>query len=136
MTGNLLIDTLISVAAIAVMVGFARLLFPAPTILVTEATARARLALDEPDFEPRAWLIDKKGRAALVEGADAGFAIIKALGLDLVIRRFPAEAPRTSYHNEEITLKFDDLTMPRAVISNDSAKAWALKLSKNDIEKV
>ncbi len=129
MTGNLLIDTLVSIAAIAVMVGVARLLFPAPSISVTQATASARLSLDEPDFEPRAWLIDKKGRAALVEGADTEFAVVKSLGLDLVIRRFPAEKMKASYHNDDITLKFDDLTLPRAIITNESAKTWAQKLS-------
>ena len=129
MTGNLLIDTLISIAAIAVMVGVARLLFPAPSILVTEETARARLALDEPDFEPRSLLVDKKGRAALVVGADASLAVVKSLGLDLVIRRYAAENLNATYHNGEITLRFDDVTLPRAVISSDATQAWAQKLS-------
>ena len=134
MTGNLLIDTLISIAAIAVMVAVARLLFPAPSILVTEETARAQLALDEPDFEPRAWLFDKKGRAALVEGADAGLVVVKSLGLDLVIRRIAAENLRASYNNGEITLILDDVTMPKTVVSSGSAQAWAQRLAITGIE--
>lgn len=134
MTGNLLIDTLISVAAIAVMVGVARLLFPAPSVLVTEETARARLALDEPDFEPCAWLFDKNGRAALVEGADAGLVVVKSLGLDLVLRRTAAEDLRASYNNDEITLRLDDVTMPKAVISNEGAQAWAQRLAIKEVE--
>jgi len=132
MTGNLLIDTLISIAAIAVMVAVARLFFPTPAAPVTEASAMDRLALDEPDFKPRAWLIDHEGRAALAEGADSDFVLVKRVGLDLVSRRFRAEAVKAAHHNDELAIEFADTTLPRAVILNGGAAEWVQKLTMQD----
>ncbi|MEO1240734.1 MAG: hypothetical protein AAFX54_02400 [Pseudomonadota bacterium] len=128
MTGNLLIDTVISIAAIAVMVAIARLLFPPPAAKVTEAAAMERLALDEPDFAAQAWLIDREGRAALAQGAAGDFALIKKLGLDLVTRRFRAGAVSVAADESALILGLGDTTLPRVVISTDDAAHWALKL--------
>lgn len=129
MTGNLLLDTLISLAAIAVMVLLARLLFPSPPAKVTEAEARDRLSLDEPDFMPSAWLIDQSGRAALAEGSDGEFALIKKVGLDLAIRRFRKGDMQVGDQEGDLVLESGDVTLPEIRISNPDAKAWALKLS-------
>lgn len=128
MTGNLLIDTLISIAAIAVMVAIARLLFPPPAASVTEASATERLALDEPDFAAQAWLIDRQGCAALAQGAAGDFVLIKKLGLDLVTRRFRAGAVSVAAEKNALILGLGDTTLPKVVISTDDAAHWALKL--------
>lgn len=128
MTGNLLIDTLISIAAIAVMVAIARLLFPPPAAKVTEASATERLALDEPDFAAQSWLIDREGRAALAQSAAGDFVLIKKLGLDLVTRRFRAGAVAAVADENTLVLGLGDTTLPKVVISTDDAAHWALKL--------
>lgn len=134
MTGNLLLDTLISLAAIAVMVLLARLLFPAPGAKVTEAEARERLALDEPDFTPDAWLIDEQGRAALAEGASGEYALVKKVGLDLAIRRFKKGDMQVGDQEGDLVLSSGDLTLPETRISNPKASAWTLKLkSQSDM---
>lgn len=128
MTGNLLLDTLISLAAIAAMVLLARLVFPAPATKVTEAEARDRLALDEPDFTPNAWLIDDNGRAALAESTSGEFALVKRLGLDLAIRRFRKGDMQIGDTKDDLVLKSGDVTLPEVRISNPAAQDWALKL--------
>ena len=134
MTGNLILDTLISLAAIAVMVLLAQLLFPAPAAKVTEAEARERLALDEPDFTPSAWLMDARGRAALAEGADGEYALVKKVGLDLAIRRFRKGDMQVGDREGDLVLSSGDLTLPETRILNPKASAWKLKLkSQSDM---
>lgn len=128
MTGSRTLDTLISLAAIAVMVLLARLVFPAPAAKVTEAEARDRLALDEPDFTPSAWLIDDNGRAALAESASGEFALVKRLGLDLATRRFRKGDMKVGDTKDDLVLKSGDVTLPEVRISNPAAQDWALKL--------
>jgi len=129
MTGNLLLDTLISLTAIAIMVLLARLLFPAPVAKVTEAEARDRLVIDEPDFTPDTWLIDEHGTAALAEGANGEFVLVKKVGLDLATRRFKKGDMQVGDREGDLVLKSSDVTLPEVRISNPEAKVWALKLS-------
>lgn len=128
MTGNLLIDSLISVAAIALMVGVAWALFRAPAPAVTKEAATERLAFDEPDFRPIRWLVDGKGRAALAEGADGDVAIVSRLGVDLLTRRFPAEAVRASEQTGMLVIRPNDPGSRRLVIEAEGAAEWARKL--------
>ena len=129
MTGNLLIDSLISIAGILVMVVVVRLVFPKPAAKVTEALARERLALDEPDFAPRAWLIDGEGRAALAEGAAGDFVLIERLGLDLVTRRFKPGAAKIAVEEGALVVKLPDHTTPKVAIAGGDATGWAMKLN-------
>jgi hypothetical protein len=128
MTGDLLIDSLISVAAIALMVGVAWAFFRAPAQPVTEAAAAERLAFDEPDFRPVRWLADAKGRAVIAEGADGDVAVVSRLGTDLVTRRFPAGAVRASAETGALTIRPGDPGSRRLVIEAEGAAEWARKL--------
>lgn len=129
MTGNLLIDSLISIGAIAVMVLTARLVFPAPPAKVTREAAQKRLAFDEPDFDPIAWLEDTQGRAVIAANQAGEFALVSRLGLDLVVRRFKAGAVQAEIEGGALVLRLPDPTVPRAVIEHRDAAIWARNLA-------
>jgi hypothetical protein len=129
MSGNLLIDSLISLAAIALMVGVAWAFFRSPPAPVTEAAAAERLAFDEPDFRPVRWLIDREGRAAMAEGAGGDIALVSRLGIDLVTRRFPAEAVRAAEEAGALVIRPTDPGSRRLVIEAEGAAEWARKLA-------
>ncbi|PQA86892.1 hypothetical protein [Hyphococcus luteus] len=129
MSGNLLIDSLISLAAIALMVGVAWAFFRSPPAPVTEAAAAERLAFDEPDFRPVRWLIDREGRAAMAEGAGGDIALVSRLGIDLVTRRFPAEAVRAAEEAGALVIRQTDPGSRRLVIEAEGAAEWARKLA-------
>ncbi|GEM_PF-1592995 len=128
MTDSLLIESLISIAAIGVMVGLAWAVFKTPSPPVTMERARERLSFDEPDFEPSSWLIDTKGRAALAEGEGGDFALVSRLGLDLVTRRYPAGALRASEINGELEIAPLDPGARRVKLAANDAAQWARKL--------
>ena len=129
MTGNYLIDSLISLGAIAFMVGVAWLMFRASPAAVTRESAAERLAFDEPDFRPVRWLIDTEGRAALAEGTGGEIALISRLGLDLVTRRFPAAAVRVMEEGGALVVRPTDPGSRKLVIVADEAAEWSRKLA-------
>ncbi len=129
MTGNLLLDSLISLSAIAFMVAVAWVVFRAPPGPVTQQAAAERLAFDEPDFRPRQWLIDREGRAAIAEGNSGDIALVSRLGLDLVTRRFPAAAVRAEAADGALVVLPNDPGSRKLVIAADGAAEWARKLS-------
>ncbi|MEO1136318.1 MAG: hypothetical protein AAFW68_06870 [Pseudomonadota bacterium] len=129
MTGNLFVDSLVSLAAIALMVGLARLFFPASGETVTQARAAERLAFDEPDFRPVRWLIDGEGRAALAEGEAGDLALVSRLGLDLVTRRFPAGAMRADAAEGKLVIRPGDPGSRKVALASDDAALWARKFS-------
>ncbi|MEM8772763.1 MAG: hypothetical protein AAGD92_14045 [Pseudomonadota bacterium] len=128
MTGNLFLDSLISLGAIAVMVIAARIAFGAHEVPVNESAARERLAADEPDFNPRAWLIDRDGRAALAAG-DLEFAVVSRLGGDLVTRRFRPGGANVTTRQGGVEISFPDAGSARVMIVAEGAVSWARKLS-------
>ncbi len=127
MTGNLLIDSLISLAAIGLMVLMARLAFPTPPGKLTEESAGERLAFDEPDFEPAAWLFDEEGRAALAEGKGGDYALVTCLSADLVTRRFPPGAVRAGEEDGALVLRLADPSLPRIRIAASDVSSWVRK---------
>jgi hypothetical protein len=129
MTGNFFIDALISITGIAAIVLIARLVFPASAIRITEATARERIAFDEPDFAPLHWLLDAQGRAALAEGAAGDFILISPQGLDVVTRRFRAGAAKVWEQAGVLNVKLLDVTLPKVSIADKGAAQWAMKLT-------
>lgn len=130
MTGNLFLDSLVSLAAIALMVFIARMLFPAPAAQVTETEARERLAFDEPDFRPTRWLFDREGRAALAEGEGGDFALVSRLGLDLVTRRYSAAAVNAVAEGGALIIRPSDPGSRQITIAADAAAEWARKLTQ------
>lgn len=132
MTGDLLIDSAISLAGVALIVLLVRWLMPAKTPPLTAGEAQARLSLDEPDFTPRDWLIDAGGRMALAEGEGGEFVFVERFGLDLVIRRFSAGGVKTAVSDGVLSLNFSDPGMPVVRFAHDEAAQWARKLSPGD----
>ncbi len=128
MTGDLLIDSLISIGAIALMVLAARFAFPASGARVTREMAEARLSLDEPDFKPQDWLEDDDGRVVLAAGGDE-FVLVARLGLDPVVRRFHGDAVKADATDGALTLRLADPTLPKVVIANADAASWARKFA-------
>ncbi len=129
MVSNLVLESLISLSAIAVMVGLAWLIFRTPSPVVTEDLARERLAFDEPDFTPIGWLIDRDGRAVLAEGADGDFALVSRLGLDLVTRRYPPAALKVSEQGGVLSVAPLDPGARRVDLAAGEAAQWARKFS-------
>ena len=129
MTGNLLIDSAISIGAIALMVLAAWLAFRAPPKPVDEAAASARLEFDEPDFAPRRWLIDRDGRAALAEGANGEFALVFRLGVDLVTRRFPAGAAKAEARDGALVVRPGDPGARAVTLAGGDAALWARNIA-------
>lgn len=129
MTGNLIFDSLISLAAIGLMVFFAWIMFRTSPKPVTEEEARARLSLDEPDFAPAQWLFDKAGKAVLIEGAAGDFALVSRLGLDLVTRRFPAGGVKAKEEAGALVIKPSDPGSRAVLLNAPGAAKWARKLA-------
>ncbi len=132
MTGNLLIDSLISLGAIAFMVAVAWIVFRSPPAAVTRESASERLAFDEPDFRPQRWLIDREGRAAIAEGAGGDIALVSRLGLDLVTRRLPAVALRAEAEEGALVIRPNDPGSRTLVIAAEGAAEWARKLGPDE----
>ncbi len=129
MTGNLILDSLISLAAIGLMVGLAWVLLPPPPVSITEEIARERLAFDEPDFTPVRWLIDTDGRAAIAEGARGDVAIVSLLGIDLVTRRYPAAALRVAEEGGSLVIDPVDSGARAVKVQAADAALWARKFA-------
>jgi len=130
MTGDFLIDTMISLAGISFLVFLAWLIFPHTGIPVNREAALERAALDEPDFTPVDWLIDANGRAALASDEKGEFILVARAGADLLTRRFRAGGVRADADNGILTMKLSDLTMPAQKITGaKDAALWARKLT-------
>ncbi|WP_411820214.1 hypothetical protein ABFZ85_01880 [Hyphococcus formosus] len=126
MTGNLLIDSIISLLAIGAMVLLAWAVFRAPVPALTVEEAKDRLSFDEPDFQVREWLVDENGRAVLALGECGGLVIISRLGLDLVTRRFAAgHLPRTAISDQTLTIYPADPGSRAVRVNAPEAGLWA-----------
>lgn len=129
MTGNLLIDSAISLSAIALMVAAAWIAFRQAPVPVDEKEARERLAFDEPDFTPARWLFDREGRAALAEGANGDFALVFRVGVDLVTRRFPAGSGVADTQGAALVVRPADPGAASVALKGDGAEDWARKIN-------
>ena len=129
MTGNFLIDSAISLGAIAVMVFVAWFFFRAPAQSVNEAAARDRLSFDEPDFAPVDWLFDEDGRAALVEGMAGEFALVFRVGGDLATRRFSPGDVGALADKDGLIVRFSDPSVGPLRLRSGGAALWAHKIA-------
>jgi len=130
-TGNLLIDSAISLAGIVVLVLLIRLLFAGRPAPVDAVNAGERLAFDEPDFEVRSWAVDKGGRAALAIAANGEAALIARVGGDLVTRRFRSSSADIVSDGDRLIIGLSDLTAPRMALEvGPQAAELAAKLSR------
>lgn len=132
MTGNLLLDLAVSAAVTAALVVLSFLLGAWRSVRVDEGRMRDRLAFDEPDFRPGAFLIgiDGKAAAALDEAGGEG-ALVFALGDGLATRRFKLGALAAKSENGAVMVTLRDLSKWRVRIAAPNAEAaavWAGKL--------
>lgn len=130
MTGNLFIDSLISLLAIGSMVLLAWLMFRGAVPPITVKEAAGRLAFDEPDFQPVNWFIDYDGQSALVEGAGGEYALVSRLGVDLVTRRFPSGGSLKAILDDDgLTVFAKDITTRSVRLCGPDAALWARKIA-------
>lgn len=129
MTGNLLLDSAISIGAIALMVLAVQLAFKSPATRLEESSAQARLAFDEPDFAPVDWLFDEKGCAVLAHGQGGDFVLIYKHGADLVTRRIDVGAADVAVQDASLTITQTDPGSRAVTLRNKDAALWARKMS-------
>lgn len=135
MTGDLVLDLVISFAGIAVLVLFAVVLGAWRTERLTLETAAARLAFDEPDLipgrdstPPGDWLIDRAGRAACALFADRGeMAVVFVLGDGLATRRLPIRRDIFNQVGAKLVIALNEPSRGRVMIDAgepDRVRDW------------
>ena len=132
MTGNTVLDLAISLGGIAFLLVLIRWLFPLGSAIITEKSALERLAFDEPDFKPHAWLIDQSGMSALAL-SDGEAALIKRNGVDLATRRTELNTLRVDCDGALLTVSVDDATFPPMHVTagtNEEAAHWCRRLTE------
>lgn len=129
MTGNLFLDSAISLGAIALMVLAVHLAFKSPAAKFQQSSVQARLAFDEPDFAPIDWLFDEEGRAALALGQGGDFALIYKHGADLVTRRIDVGAADIAVQETSLTITQTDPGSRAVTLRAGDAARWARKIA-------
>ncbi|NOX82805.1 MAG: hypothetical protein GXP06_07440 [Alphaproteobacteria bacterium] len=124
MTGNPILDLVISITGVSLLMLLARLIFGAGGRGIDRAAAAERLAFDEPDFEPIDWLI---GEGVALARNDAGeLAVVMVHGDGLVTRRLGAASPAPYYRDGVLTVPRPDGTAREVhfTVPEDQAAAW------------
>lgn len=132
MTGDLTLDLLISAAGVALIVAISALLGGFRSVRLDEASARARLAQDEPDFEPAAFMISADGKAAAALGAGRDAALLFALGDGVATRRFAVGAFEVAAEGRDVAILLGEPSKGRltlAAATPETAAEWAGRLS-------
>ncbi len=130
MTGNVLIDLAISLGGVILLVGLARVIFGARRAVVNEAAAAERLAFDEPDFVPDAWLAGEGGAVAVSRAGEA--ALVVTLGDGLATRRVRLADLRSRRDGADVVIEAPDHAFPRLVVtaaSEEDAERWTARLA-------
>ncbi|MEL6213647.1 MAG: hypothetical protein AAFY22_02935 [Pseudomonadota bacterium] len=128
MTGNIAIDTAISLAGIAFLLALCRALLGRRDAAVTRESASARLEFDEPNFVVSAWLIDARNRAAAALGRGEA-CFVFAMGDKLASRR--ATSFDVSFSGEEVRVILKADTVRPLVLTaetGEEAAEWARRL--------
>jgi len=132
LTGNVLIDLAISLTGIAILVGLSRLIFGKSAEPLSQRRAANRLAFDEPDFAPVAWVVDVTAGAAIARNGAGEIALIKAAGDGLATRRAGAGAFSCAREGAVLTIAPPDLTYGGVTVTaaNEAeAMQWALHIA-------
>ncbi len=134
MTGDPLLDLAIAFAGTVLLIGLSYALGAFRSVVVEAAAAAERLAFDEPDFRPAAWLVSEDGRAALAmaEG-DAEYAAVFAIGDGLATRRLKSGSKQVIHDGRTLTLLLGEVSKRRVALvvpDESAAAAWAGRLSK------
>ena len=126
MTGNVLLDLVISIVGIIILVGLARVMFSDAGPFIDQASAVQRLAFDEPDFSPVAWAVDQTAGVALARNNTNEIAVVFAHGDGLATRRIAAQDAKVQYVQERLTIDRADHTSKSASVAmaRDEAQVW------------
>ena len=132
MTGDPVIDLLISAAGIAALVAIAFVLGARRTVRVGEENARERLAFDEPDFVPAEVLVGVDGAAAAALSAAGELALVFAVGDGLVTRRRMARDYETARDGASIVYRLGEPSRLRVTLTAPSeamATDWLARMA-------
>ena len=133
MTGNFIIDNAISAAGIAFVVLIVFLLFRPRPARLDEGRARARIAIDEPDFSIASMLLSADGRVALGRSDEEAFVVVACVGDSLITRRFRAGDAVVVSEGDALIVKLPDMTVrPFEFGAIDGAASWARALRGED----
>jgi hypothetical protein len=134
MTGDPLLDLAISFVGTVLLVALSWALGAWRSAAVDEAAAAARLAFDEPDFRPSAWLVSEDGRAALAaDEAGREFALVFAVGDGLATRRAALGSRPAQRDGRAVTILLNEFSKRRVrLVARDESAAedWAGRLAK------
>jgi len=109
MTGNIIIDLAISLGGIAFLLGISVLLGAWRTPPLIRREAEARLAFDEPDFQPTGWLMDEAGGMALATSEQGEIALVFRMGDNFATRRSLVTAVQANLDGEDLCLRVPGL---------------------------
>ena len=127
MTGNLLLDLAISLVAVIAVVGISVALGAGRLAPMTEAEARERIGLDEPDFRIDRIELSADRRAAVAVGASGEIAFALRMGDRIATRRVPASAIRAKAEGARVRFRLGDFGAPAVDFRvADAAAAWRL----------
>lgn len=133
MTGNLLLDLLISAGGVAVLVGLSAFLGAWKSTRIDDASARERIRFDEPDFPLGDVAVSADGKAAVAFGADGREAVVVfAVGDGIASRRIAISGAIVSLAGEAVEIALSDPTRRRIrLLAPDAATGarWAGALS-------
>ena len=126
MTGNLLIDSAISLGGIAFIVLIAYFLFNRTKPVFTRENAAERLAFDEPDFNPVEWLDGNADGVWMAHNGAGEVALVWTMGDSLASRRYKAGELKLRHKDGVLSVAAPDHTAPtRKMSANaDEAGKW------------
>jgi hypothetical protein len=128
MTGMAL-QLAVSVAGIALMVGFCWLLFGGAEATLSAQSAAARLERDVPGFRAGRAALGRDARAALVEDArDGAVYLVLARGDGMVTRKL-ARGTRMTRDGERLALTLGEFTLKHAALELRDAAEWEARLA-------
>jgi hypothetical protein len=131
-TGNLVLDLLISAGGVALLVAISAILGGWRSATLTETAVRERLAFDEPDFSPAALMLGVDGRTAAAQSETGEVALVFRVGDGLATRRFRPGAFPVAIEGGRIIVALKDPSIWRLALAApdaQSAQAWAGRLT-------
>jgi hypothetical protein len=130
MTGNLVLDLVISLGGVAVLVAVSGMLGGWRSLKVDEAAARDRLAFDEQDFVARDLLLSRDGKAAAALSNEEAVFLFP-LGDSLATRRTRLGAVRVAVEGASVIAALGDVSKAKlklAAPDEATAARWAGRL--------
>jgi len=132
MSGDELLQLGVGVAVTLALIGISALLGAWRSVKVSEASARDRLAFDEPDFSIDALMVGADGRSAVALDESKGEgAVVFALGDGLATRRFKIGALDAASDSARLMVTLRDISKWRVDVIAPGvgvAEEWARRI--------